>query len=433
MSAPRSATILARLEGHGVRLDLGPFRRLLAALGQPQLAAPAAIVAGTNGKGSVVALLDAALGAAGYRCATATSPHLVAPHERIRIAGADLAEPALAEALDRVLSAAPAGEPPTYFEALVAAGFLAGAAAGVDLFLLEVGMGGRLDATNAAAPVVSTVTRIGFDHTAELGSTLARIAAEKAGVLRAGRAAVIAPQAPEADAALAHAATAVGARLRRVAASVEVAAAEFRGLAGHALELVTARARYRFDLALAGVHQVDNAATALAAAEELAAAGFERLDAGAIARGFAAARWPCRLEALAAGDRRTTVLLDAAHNPDGCAALAAFLDRLERPFTLLFGALADKDLGGMLPPLAARAARVVLTRPDSPRAAEPEALLATLGGARAAVQVEPDLVRALALASGAAGPGLVVACGSLDPVGRLRARLLADGARAVAG
>lgn len=426
MSAPRSAAILARLEGHGVRLDLGPFRRLLAALGEPQLAAPAAIVAGTNGKGSVVALLEAALAAAGYRPATATSPHLVTPHERIRIAGAALAEPALAAALERVVAAAPAAEPPTYFEALVAAAFLAGAEAGVDLFLLEVGMGGRLDATNAAAPVVSTVTRIGLDHTAELGSTLAAIAAEKAGVLRAGRAAVIAPQAAEADAALARAAAAAGARLRRVAASVEIVVAEFRGLAGHRLELATARGRYRFDLGLAGDHQIDNAATALAAAEELAAARFARLDAGAIARGFAAARWPCRLEALPAGDGRTTVLLDAAHNPDGCAALAAFLDRLGRPFTLLFGALADKDVAGMLPPLAERASAIVLTHPDSPRAAAADALAAHLP-APAAVAIEPEPARALARAL-QAGPDLVVACGSLYLVGRLRPRLAAGAA-----
>jgi dihydrofolate synthase/folylpolyglutamate synthase len=432
MSATRSAEILASLEGRGIRLELAPFRRLLAALGEPQLAAPAAIVAGTNGKGSVVALLDAALAAAGYRALAATSPHLVSPHERIRIAGADVSEPTLADALERVLAAATPATHPTYFEALVAATFLAGAEAGVDLLLLEVGLGGRLDATNASEPVVSTVTRIGLDHTAELGSTLAAIAAEKAGVFRAGRAAVVARQPAAADAALARAAAGAGARLRRVESTVTVVAAEFRGLAGHALELATDRARYRFDLALAGAHQVDNAATALAAAEELAGAGFARLDSDAIARGFAAARWPCRLEALAAGDGRATVLLDAAHNPDGCAALAAFLDRLGRPFTLLFGALADKDLDGMLPPLAARAARVVLTRPDSPRAADPAALAARLGKRVAAALVEPDPARALELAR-AAGPELVVACGSLYLVGRLRARLLADGARAVGG
>jgi dihydrofolate synthase/folylpolyglutamate synthase len=424
MSATRSAEILASLEGRGIRLELAPFRRLLAALGEPQRAAPATIVAGTNGKGSVVALLDAALAAAGYRVLAATSPHLVSPHERIRIAGAEISEPALAAALERVLAAATPATHPTYFEALVAATFLAGADAGVDLFLLEVGLGGRLDATNACEPVVSTVTRIGLDHTAELGSSLAAIAAEKAGVFRAGRAAVVARQEATAAAALAQAAAGAGARLRRVESTVAVVAAEFRGLAGHTLELATDRARYRFDLQLAGAHQVDNAATALATAEELAATGLDHLDSGAIERGFAAARWPCRLEAMPAADGRTTVLLDGAHNPDGCAALAAFLDRLGRPFTLLFGALADKALDGMLPPLAARATRVILTRPDSLRAADPEELRCRLGPRAAAAEVEPDPGRALERAV-ASAPGLVVACGSLYLVGPLRARLVA--------
>ena len=428
MSAPSSAGLLAPLEARGVRLDLGPFRRLLAALGDPQRAAPALIVAGTNGKGSVTALVDAALAAAGYRTVVATSPHLVSPHERIRIGGAAIAEPALAATLARVLAAASAETQPTYFEALVGAAFLAGAEAGVDAFVLEVGLGGRLDATNAAEPVVSAVTRIALDHVAELGPTLAAIAGEKAGVFRAGRAAVVAAQEPEADRALAAAAAAAGARLRRVADSVRVRQAEFRGLAGHRLELATARASYRFELALAGDHQVDNACAALATAEELATAGFARLAGAAIERGFAAARWPARLESLPAGDGRSIVLLDGAHNPDGCRALARFLDRLGRPYALLFGALADKRVADMLPALAAPATAVVLTRPDSPRAAQPAGLLPLLGARAAEAEVEPAPERALARAL-ARSPGLVVACGSLYLVGRLRARLAAAAPR----
>lgn len=419
MRAPASQELLAALEGRGVRLELGPFRALLAALGEPQRAAPAAIVAGTNGKGSVTALLEAALGAAGHRTMATTSPHLVSPHERIRIGGAPVDEAALAAALERVLAAATPATHPTYFEALVAAAFVAGAAAGVDAFVLEVGLGGRLDATNAADPVVSTVTRIALDHTAELGPSLAAIAVEKAGVFRAGRPAVVAAQEPEADRALAGAAAAAGARLRRAVDSVAVARAEFRGLSGHRLELETSRDRYAFDLALAGEHQVDNARAALAAAEELAPV-FPRLDRAAIERGFAAARWPARLEAMPAG-AAGTVLLDAAHNPDGCRALARFLDRLDRPFALLFGALADKRIEEMLPPLAARAATVVLSRPDSPRAADPATLLALAGAAIVEPEPERALERALALS-----PGLVVACGSLYLVGRVRARLAGD-------
>ena len=204
--------------------------------------------------------------------------------------------------------------------------------------------------------------------------------------------------------------------------SVAVRRAEFRGLAGHSLELETARDRYRVELALAGEHQVDNACAALATAEELAAA-FPRLDRGAIERGFAAARWPARLESVPAG-AAGTVLLDAAHNPDGCRALARFLARLDRPYALLFGALADKRIDAMLPPLAAHATAVVLTRPDSPRAADPAALLPLVGAAQVEPEPERALERALALS-----PGLVVACGSLYLVGGVRARLLAGPAR----
>jgi dihydrofolate synthase/folylpolyglutamate synthase len=423
MSARSSAELLATLEARGIRLDLGPFRSLLAALGEPQRAAPAAIVAGTNGKGSVTALVEAALGAAGYRTLATTSPHLVSAHERIRIAGADIGEPALAATLARVLDAATPESHPTYFEALIAAAFLAGASARAEALVLEVGMGGRLDATNAADPLVSTVTRIALDHVAELGDTLAAIAGEKAGVFRPGRPAVVAAQEPEADRALAAAAARTGARLRRVVDSVAVRRAEFRGLAGHALELETARGAYRIELALAGEHQVDNACAALATAEELAAAAFPRLDRAAIERGFAAARWPARLESLPAG-AAGTVLLDAAHNPDGCRALARFLARLDRPYALLFGALADKRIEAMLPPLAAQATAVVLARPDSPRAADPAALLPLLGASGAAATVEPEPERALERAL-ERSPGLVVACGSLYLVGRVRARLLA--------
>ncbi|MCB1032441.1 MAG: bifunctional folylpolyglutamate synthase/dihydrofolate synthase, partial [Acidobacteria bacterium] len=185
MSSPSggSGGILEPLLGLGVRLDLGPFRALLGALGDPQLAAPALLVAGTNGKGSVAALADSALRAAGYRTALATSPHLARPHERIRIDGVEISESELAATLRRIVAAAPESLPPTYFEALVATAFLAGADRRVDAFVLEVGLGGRLDATNACDPVVSVVTRIALDHRAELGGTLGAIAREKAGIL----------------------------------------------------------------------------------------------------------------------------------------------------------------------------------------------------------------------------------------------------------
>lgn len=421
MSQRGSAEILAELSGHGVRLGLGPFRELLAALGHPERCAPAVLIAGTNGKGSVAALLDAALAAGGYSTLRATSPHLTRPHERVRLRGAPIDEPRLAQLLARVLAAAPALTPPTYFEALVAAAFLAGAEAAVDAQVLEVGLGGRLDATNAADATVAVVTRIGLDHVAELGPTLGAIAREKAGVFRPGAPAVVGAQPAEAAAALAAAAAAAGAPLVRAAALVAIERAAFRGLDGHRLELATRGASYRLDLALAGEHQVDNAVTALAAAEQLAALGFPALDRTAVERGFAAARWPGRLEAVTAPGG-ATVLFDAAHNADGCAALARFLERLGRPFALLFGALADKQIEAMLPPLADRATAVVLTRPDSPRALDPAELVRRAGALARPPRLEVEPRRALEVAL-AASPGLLVVAGSITLVGPLRGAL----------
>jgi len=425
VSAPAgdSAAILQPLLGLGVRLDLDPFRALLAALGEPQRAAPALLVAGTNGKGSVATLADAALRAAGYRTALATSPHLARPHERVRLDGVEIAEPALARLLRRIVDAAPAGQPPTYFEALVAAALLAGAEAAVDAFVLEVGLGGRLDATNASDPVVSVITRIALDHRAELGDSLAAIAREKAGVLRAERPVVIAEQDAEAARALADAAREARAVPRWVAESVGIVDHRSRGLGGHDLTLRTDSRSYALELPFAGAHQVANACSAVAACEELADRGFPALDVDAVARGFARARWPGRLESFLPATGGATVLLDAAHNPDGCAALARFLAELDRRFVLVFGALADKEADTMLDLLAPPAEAVVLTRPDSPRALEP-ALLAR--ARRATVEVDPyaALARSRSLAA-ELGVDLVVVAGSLYLIGPLRARLAA--------
>jgi len=424
---PRSAAaILAELEPLGVRLGLDTFRRLLAALGSPERATPAVLVAGTNGKGSVAALLESIARAAGLRTGLYTSPHLARFGERIRVGGAETGDAALAKHLERTLAGASAAglPPPTVFEALTAAAFLRFAAERVELAVLEVGLGGRLDATNAAQPLLSVVTRIGFDHRAELGETLTAIAGEKAGILRRGVPAVVAAQPAEAAAALAAETARVGAELHRVADESTIESAEWKGLAGHRLRLRTARARYDLDLPLAGEHQLENAATAVRAAE-LLAGPFPAIDGAAITGGVAATRWPGRLEALAIPGTPTTALLDAAHNADGCRALAAFLARLGRPYDLLFGCLADKEPGAMLPPLAAAARRVVLTRPDSPRALAPEALLSLLPAATPrAVETAPRAALALALAGG--GELLVVA-GSIYLVGSLRAAIVESG------
>lgn len=420
---PRSAAaILEELERLGVRLGLDTFRILLERLGHPERRMPVVLVAGTNGKGSTAAMLASIARSAGARTGLATSPHLEHVEERARVDGRPISSDELDRHLRAILAAtAEAGLPdPTYFEATTAAAFLAFAEAGVDLAVVEVGMGGRLDATNAADPVLSIVTPVALDHIAELGTTPAAVAGEKAGIFRAGRPAVISHQEPVAGAALAAAAARLGARLVPREQRARVVSAAWRGLAGHGLRLDLGDEMLDLDLPLAGEHQIENAATAVAAARVLDAEGILAIDDDALRAGVAAARWPGRLEPIAVPGASSTLLLDAAHNPHGCEALGSFLDRLGRPFTLLFGALGDKQVDGMLPPLAERARAVVLTRPDSPRAVDPAVLRELVPAGRSLDVVEPP---AAALESAlATGCDLVVACGSIYLIGALRAR-----------
>jgi dihydrofolate synthase / folylpolyglutamate synthase len=440
---PEAARALARLETFGVHLGLDHVRRLLAALGDPQEGLPAVLVAGTNGKGSTAALLAAAGRAAAYRTGLYTSPHLEAVEERLaidgqRIGGEELGALVLevVAAGERVLAA-----PPTYFEALTAAAFLWFRRREVELGVLEVGLGGRLDATNAADPAVSVIAPIALEHTAELGGTLAAIAGEKAGVMRPGRPTVAWGGDREVAAALAAAAERTAAELRLVGGdrgerSDAVLSARPRAddpWCGQEIVLATGQGRLHLSVPLLGRHQAGNAALAWAAAEAMAEHGWPRLDADAFRRGAAAWRWPARLEpvALPAGAPCRRVLLDAAHNPDGARSLARFLADPPAPFpappVLLFGVLADKDAGEMLAALAPQAGRLVLTAPPHHRARPPRHLLPLLPpGAAARGSVEPDAEAALdhALAASAeTGADTLVVCGSLYLVGAARTAL----------
>lgn len=294
----------------------------------------------------------------------------------------------------------------------------------LDLAVLEVGMGGRLDATNIVAPRLSVVTSIAFDHREWLGSTLGAIAREKAGIFRQRTPAVIAPQLPEAEQALGAEALRRGTPLVHVGRRLRRLAIRSQGLDGLELELATEERAYILKTALAGEHQAANVATALVAAEELARLGFESIgasDAEAITAGIERCRWPGRLEPVRIPGAHGVVLLDAAHNPAGCESLSRFLASLGRSYHLLFGALADKELAGMLPPLAAAAASITLTRPASPRAVDPAALAAFVPEG-IPVRVEPEPSAALDLAL-AAEPGLLVVCGSIFLVGEIRTQL----------
>jgi len=313
------------------------------------------------------------------------------------------------------------GHPPTYFEALTEVAYTWFAAQGVELAVMETGLGGRLDATNAGDPVLSVITEIGLDHTLQLGHTLPGIAREKAGILRTGRPALAWVSDPEARRALQRRADELGACLEMVTESSVVRPVAPTAWEGQRLQVEGARGPFRIELPLLGRHQRRNLGLVVRAAESLAAAGWHRVDTAAIVRGIADCRWPGRLERVSLPAGRA-VLLDCAHNPQAVRSLLDFLSELDAEFDLLFGALAEKQVEAMLPELAQRAGKVVLTAPDSPRAVSPQALSQHLGGASAVL--EADSGAALERALDAAGPLLVV-CGSIYLVGEVRRELTA--------
>ncbi|MGB6642840.1 MAG: folylpolyglutamate synthase/dihydrofolate synthase family protein [Thermoanaerobaculia bacterium] len=413
--------ILKSLEQYGVRLGLETTHRLLAAQGHPERQFPAVLIAGTNGKGSTAAFLASMGTCAGYRTGLYTSPHLEEVEERIRIDGHAISKEELSSSLGHLVTVAERalGHLPTYFEALTAVAFSHFAAQEVDLAILEVGMGGRLDATNATEPVLSLITEIGLEHRQHLGENLDSIAREKAGILRTGKPAVAWVERPESKRAIQEVAAAVEADLRLGPETTRLEIVEDRGWDGQQVHLQTAEDRYRLSLLLGGHHQANNAALAVLGAEILAQRGWGRLSRDAIVAGAAGSRWPGRLERVDLPGGRS-VLLDVAHNPDGAAALARFLSRRELTYDLLFGVLADKDVGEILPVLAEGARRVILTSPDSHRALPPEEIERLVPTDRVVVEsaAAPALDRALA-----GDDELLVVCGSIYLVGEVRGLL----------
>ncbi len=380
-------------------------------------------MAGTNGKGSTIAYMRAGLEAAGLRVHVYTSPHLTRFHERIRLAGRLIDEPALA-ALLAECEDANAGGPITFFEVTTAAAFLAFARAPADILLLECGLGGRLDATNVLArPALTVITPVSIDHTQYLGEGLATIAGEKAGVLKPGVTAVIAPQDPTAAAVLAEVAAARGCPLIRHGRDFDARAE------GGALAYVAGATARRLPLpALPGPYQIDNAATALAALDALD--GFE-LDDAARAAALSSVDWPARLQRLRRGPLVARLpagwelWLDSGHNPAAGAALAEVLAGWsDRPVRLVVGMLETKDSVGFLDPLAGRAEAVgCIAIPDeaASRSAEDLAAAARAAGlkARPCPSVEAALDHLVATAPET--PGRVLICGSIYLAGRLLA------------
>ena len=395
-------------EHAGMRPGLERIETLLEALSNPERRYTLVQVAGTNGKGSVAAMLAGILKADGRRVGLYTSPHLVSFRERIRVDGEAIAEDDVADGFDAIATLV-ARVDATMFEASTALALDHFAREAVDVAVLEVGLGGRLDATTVGTPAVTALARIDLDHQEVLGATLAAIAAEKAAIIRSG-VAVSAAQAPEAAAVLIARAAAVGVPLLMEGRELSV---RVRARDLDAQTIDAAGPGWRLEglrLPLLGVYQPSNALVALAAARTLGVRD------AACREGLARARWPGRFEVLRARDR--IVVLDGAHNPAGAAALAASLTEWfgTTSLTLVFGALRDKDAPGMLAALAPRARRLIFTASSSPRAARPEALRdAAPHGA--AVELADSAPEALALAAREPRTPILCVAGSLSLLG----------------
>jgi dihydrofolate synthase / folylpolyglutamate synthase len=394
----------------GMRPGLAPIQALLDAVGNPESRMRLVQIGGTNGKGSASAMVAAMLQAAGVRTGLYTSPHLRSLRERIRVDGRCITEDDVADGVD-ALGTLFARLDASVFEATTALALDHFARAGVEVAVLEV------DATTVGRPQVTVLTRIDYDHQALLGDTLARIAWDKAHIIRSG-VAVSARQDPEAEAPIVERAAALSVPLLLEGRELGVAVRE-ASLDGQRLDL--AGPDWRIEdarCALLGPHQPSNALVAVAAARVMGAGE------GAIRRGLAEVRWPGRFQVLPGSP---TVILDGAHNPGGARALAASLRAYfpRRPVTFVLGISADKDQAGILTPLLPLAERVIFTAANSPRAADPETLrelarrLGPLPVERLAVAARP--ADALALARRVSSQGLVCAAGSLFLLGELLA------------
>lgn len=411
---------LASLSPRGMRLGLKSIRDLLERLGRPDREVPRALIAGTNGKGSVAATLSSICRAAGIRCGLHTSPHLIDVAERIRIGDEDVDRASLESALDRVFRAAartPA-VPVTYFEAVTAAAELLFAGAPCEFAVVEVGLGGRLDATNASEPLLSVVASVGLDHVEDLGGTVEEIAREKAGVFRPGRPAICGGSDAAALAVLAAEARRVGSRFVGAGAALRISGRR-ETATGQTFRLATPNDVYEIETPLRGGHQAENVGIAVLAAEELRARD-PRFSREAIVEGVSRTRWPGRLEAIPVAGK--IVWLDGCHNPAGAAAVSDFF-RGRPPFDLLFGAMEDKDVAGIASPLLPLARRVVLTAPAVARAASPESLWTRLASLRADAEVAATPAEGLERILKAGAPEALVA-GSLFLVGEVRRGLL---------
>ena len=405
---------------------------LLEALGNPQLSYPTAIIGGTNGKGSVAAMLTAIGLAAGHRVGLYTSPHLAAVEERFQVDGAPISVSGLDAQLGVVFAAADKlvadkrlDHLPSFFEVLTAAAFRYFAEANVELAVLEVGLGGRWDATNVTRPRVAVISSIAVDHQEYLGDDVRGIAAEKAAIIPPGGMAVTAPQGRAALEVVRRQAESVGATLWETSSFPAVVRRTDDRLR-HTIDCVGRLRDYvGLEVSLPGAHQVENAQCAILAAEALDRRRL-RIGSDAIWAGLRSARWPGRCEWL---EESPPIVLDAAHNPAAAQALASYLWELRRRkafdrLHLVFSTLADKDTEGIAQALYPLADHIIATRAPTERARATDELLA-IGTSPTQRQALDDPAEALAAARQAAAPeDLICVCGSTYLIGALRPLLV---------
>ncbi len=410
ISYPDSVRFLYSLgnEIKTAKLGLERIRRVLEALGNPQRACRVVHVAGTNGKGSTCAMIEAGLRAAGIRTGLFTSPHLIEPTERIQIDGIPVSPEEFQRAFSVVHQTAESLDldcHPTYFETVTAMGFWLFRERKVETAVVEVGLGGRLDATNVVEPALTVITPIDFDHEMYLGHTLEAIAGEKAGILKAGVPAIFGRQRPEAARVL-----------EARAAELHVDVRHLEDFTVRHLEMDARGSRFSGIVCpLAGEHQVDNAITAALALETL----------GVDPRGIRETRWPGRLEHVAPNP---DTILDGAHNPAGARAVARYLDRFyrDRKLHLIFGAMRDKSVEEIASILFPYANDLILTAPDNPRALRPEMLQELAGRG----EITSNVAEAIDCARSRAGADdAILITGSLFLVGEARAFFLKPVAR----
>jgi dihydrofolate synthase/folylpolyglutamate synthase len=424
------------------KFDLAHMRALLEALGHPERRFPSVLIAGTNGKGSTAATLASILHASGSKTGLYTSPHLVRINERIKVNGREISDDDFAElhghvdtAAEELVEKAELPWHPSFFEMMTAIAFEYFAREGVDLAVLEVGMGGRLDATNVVKPRVSVITDISLDHQKFLGNTVGEIAREKVGIIRPDGVVVTLPQQPEANDVVGNTILELGARAVNAVPYVPPVSPNNNQYLVPSAEQSEPVYRYPLQVMgeqilvetlLVGRHQLRNVALAIAAAVELNQQGFSGVTAKSIERGIRETRWPGRFQVIAARPGWPEIVIDVAHNPAGAWALrSALSERYEdRRLIFVFGAMRDKAISEMAEILFPLADRVIATRPENPRAASPEEI--QQAGARTGVEIETidDVQSAVERARELSDAGtIVVITGSIYLVGEVMSRI----------